>query len=127
VRWLLTFNHGSYDGVTVKDVRACEITVGPWFIESLREHMNNGKNYRASIKGIVKVLNPAREPEPGERYYAVKVKVNGGEYFFLFKLMDGEKSYLVGVEGEGEIDRWELEKVLMDVSDGKADEVELII
>ena len=120
--WRIFHNNGEE---RLRDAREMDISIGPWFMESLQILMRKNHKYRAKVLGIRKVISPFGSEHEGTEYFIMKVRKNGKDHEFLFKILPKEKSFLIGVNDS--IGREEAETILLDVVDGRVNEAELVI
>lgn len=124
--WNVKFNHSSNRVETLRDASEFELSMGDWFIESLSSLIKNKKTYSATALGFDRISSPDGDAPNMSQYYFLNTRnEKNKEVKFLFRLEKGDECSLVGVS-EG-LNRFDAEKALLDIVDGKMQTVEMLI
>ena len=124
--WNVKFNHSSNRVENLRDASEYELSMGDWFMKSLSGLIKDNDNYRATALGIDRISSPDGDAPNMEQFYFLNtLNENNKETKFLFRLEKGDECLLIGVS-DG-VNRFDAEKVLLDVADGKMQTVEMLI
>ena len=124
--WNVKFNHSSNRVESLRDASEFELSMGDWFMESLSGLIKKRANYSATALGFDRISSPEGDTaNPGQYYFLNVLNPENKEIKFLFQLEHGDECSLVGVS-EG-VNRFDAEKTLLDVVDGKMQNVEMLI
>ena len=86
------------------DVSSSELIFSVDFMSKLLNAIQNKQNYEASVAGIHEVHTPAGQVDHAP-FFVVQLNDKSGASEFLFKILPGEESKLIGVNPKVETSR----------------------
>lgn len=113
-------------GTTFHDISSIGILVNPSFVEDITKSARKLDNYHAGVAGIDEVVTDSRSMD-GSAFFLIEFSEDDDKFEFLFELLPGESSRLVGVNPRLE-NKNRIKSLINKVADRKLDsDVRLLI